>query len=64
MKYLFILGRNVELSLAEIFSYFEKEGNKILNFGVEKNAILLDLENPIGDIINNFGGVISIGIFL
>lgn len=61
MKYLFILGRNVELSLAEIFSYFEKEGNKILNFGVEKNAILLDLENPIGDIINNFGGVISIG---
>ena len=28
MKYLFILGRNVELSLAEVFSYFEKEGNK------------------------------------
>jgi tRNA G10 N-methylase Trm11 len=61
MKYLFILGRNVELSLAEIFSYFEKEENEILNYEVEKNAILLDLEKPIENIINNFGGVISIG---
>lgn len=61
MKYLFILGRNVELSLAEIFSYFEKEGNKIIDSGIEKNAVLLDLENPIENIIDNFGGVISIG---
>ena len=61
MKYLFILGRNVELSLAEVFSYFEKEGNKIKNYGVEKNALLLELENPIENIIDNFGGVISIG---
>jgi tRNA G10 N-methylase Trm11 len=61
MKYLFILGRNVELSLAEVFSYFEKEGNEILNYGIEKNSILLDLENPIENVIDNFGGVISIG---
>ncbi len=61
MKYLFILGRNVELSLAEIFSYFEKVGNEIKDYEIKKNAVLLDLEKPISKIINNFGGVISIG---
>ncbi|MEN7982060.1 MAG: methyltransferase domain-containing protein [Nanoarchaeota archaeon] len=61
MKYLFILGRNVELSLAEIFSYFERKGNKIKNYEIKKNAVLIDLEKPISKIIDNFGGVISIG---
>lgn len=61
MKYLFILGRNITLSIAEIFSYFEKEENKILDYKVKKNSVLLDLEKPIRDIINDFGGVISIG---
>ncbi|MCW8966599.1 MAG: methyltransferase domain-containing protein [Candidatus Pacearchaeota archaeon] len=61
MKYLFILGRNTELSLAEIFSYFEKTQNKILNHKLNQNALLLDLEKPIKNIIDDFGGVISIG---
>ena len=61
MLYLFILGRNVELSLAEVFSYFEKVGNKILSHEVKQNAVLLDLEKPIGKIVNDFGGVVSIG---
>lgn len=61
MKYLFILGRNIELSLAEIFSYFEKVGNKILSYEVKSNSVLLDLDKPTGKIINDFGGVVSIG---
>jgi tRNA G10 N-methylase Trm11 len=61
MKYLFILGRNVELSLAEVFSYFEKVGNKIRNYETKNNSVIIDLEKPIGKIIEDFGGVISIG---
>ena len=64
MKYLFILGRNIELSLAEIFSYFDKVGNRVLNYEVKNNSVLLDLKNPIGKVINDFGGVISIGEIL
>lgn len=62
MKYLFILGRNIELSIAEIFAYFEREENKILRYSVEKNSILIDFQREINKgIINDFGGVISIG---
>lgn len=62
MKYLFILGRNIELSKAEVFSYFEKIGNRILKYELEKNGLFLDLENPIKENeIDFLGGVISIG---
>lgn len=62
MKYLFILGRNVELSKAEVFSYFEKEENKILSHELNKNGLLLELEKPIEErVVDVFGGVISIG---
>jgi len=62
MKYLFILGRNIELSIAEIFSYFEKEEKKILSSQLIQNGFLLEFEKPIeGKIIDNFGGVVSIG---
>jgi len=61
MKYLFILGRNVELSLAEVFSYFEKEENEILDYEIRNNSILLKVKKPLGKIIDNFGGVIAIG---
>ncbi len=61
MKYLFILGRNVELSLAEVFSYFERIGNKIMDYELRENAVLVDLEKSIGKVIDDFGGVISIG---
>ncbi len=65
MKYLFILGRNPELSKAEVFSYFKNSKNKILNYLIRKNALLIDLEKPIEKkIIKNFGGVISIGKIL
>ncbi len=62
MKYLFILGRNIELSKAEIFAYFEKEENKILSFDLVENGLLIDLEKlPDKNIVDHFGGVISIG---
>ncbi len=65
MKYLFILGRNPELSVAEILSYFEKEKNKILSYEVEKNAMLVDFEEPIEiGLIQRLGGTISIGKIL
>ncbi len=64
MKYLFILGRNVELSFREVMSYFKKEGISVLNYSLNKNGLLVGLDKEIGDIVNFFGGVISIGKFI
>lgn len=62
MKYLFILGRNIELSLAEIRSYFERTGNKILNLETNLNCALVELKQEVESrAIDNFGGVISFG---
>lgn len=62
MKHLFVLGRNINLSVAELFSYFEKEGNKVMGYKILKNSILIDLKNKIeGRIVDNFGGVFCIG---
>jgi len=62
VKYLFILGRNLELSKAELFSYFEREGNKILSDKLIGNGFLVESEREIPQkIIETFGGVISIG---
>jgi tRNA G10 N-methylase Trm11 len=62
MKYLFILGRNIELSKQEVLAYFEKEGNPVLNYLIKKNGMLIEIENQIDfSVIKNFGGVISIG---
>ena len=65
MKYLFILGRNPELSIMELKSYFEKEKNKILNENIKENGLLLELEKEIEEnLIDKLGGTISIGIVL
>jgi tRNA G10 N-methylase Trm11 len=65
MKYIFILGRNVDLSLAEIFSYFGKSENRILNYFVKENSALIELEKKLSEkIIGDFGGVIAIGEIL
>ena len=61
MHYIFILGRNVKLSQAEIFSYFKKENLKILNYSLRKNALLIETDVEIGNIIDNLGGTLSIG---
>ncbi len=62
MKYLFILGRNIELSKAEVLSYFKKEGNPILKNSLKNNGLLIEIKNFINPkIIDYFGGVLAIG---
>jgi len=62
MKYIFILGRNIELSVAEIKSYLQRESYKILNESSRENALFLELDGELpNNVVNSFGGVISIG---
>ena len=62
MKYLFVLGRNIELSKEEVLNYFEKEGNPVGEYFISGNGMLIEVENSIWDNeIDNFGGVLSIG---
>ena len=62
MKYLFILGRNEKLSIAEVFSFFEKENNPIASYSLRENGLLIEVEKKLEKgIIEKFGGVIAIG---
>jgi len=62
MKYLFILGRNPELSIKEIESFLKVKEIKILYSKLIKNGYLIELEMEIDiSLVNDFGGVISIG---
>lgn len=62
MKYLFILGRNPELSCAEIFSYLKKE-NIIIRSQIQKNNnLLIEADNINTErAIKCLGGTIAIG---
>jgi tRNA G10 N-methylase Trm11 len=65
MKYLFILGRNFKLSVAEIKSFLNRTNNTILEETIQKNGFLLDLEHPLdAGTVDLLGGTISIGIVL
>ena len=62
MKYLFILGRNVKLSEAEVLAYFERKENKVKSFFLRRNGLLVEVEKPLEkEAVNSFGGVIAIG---
>ncbi len=62
MKYLFILGRNVELSVAELKSFFEKEMINYNIISIVSNGVLIDTTKNIDvKIIEKLGGTISIG---
>jgi tRNA G10 N-methylase Trm11 len=63
MKYLFVLGRNPLLSIAEIFAYCEKEGIKITSHSARSNGLLaeLDKEINVNRAISELGGSIAIG---
>ncbi len=64
MEYLFILGRNPKLSIAEIADYFENS-NPVIEFSVKKNGMLAEFEKKIpANTINNLGGTIAIGEIL
>lgn len=65
MKYMFILGRNPELSLKELKSYFKRTENKILDLERRNNAGLVELENPIdAGVVDFLGGTIAIGVVI
>jgi tRNA G10 N-methylase Trm11 len=62
MKYIFILGRNVELSIAELKSFFEKERIKYSLISKNRNAVLIETEKALkSEIVVKLGGTISIG---
>lgn len=61
MHYIFILGRNPELSRAEIFSYFRKEGIKILGEQQIKNALRVEVSDTLDSgVVDQLGGTIAI----
>ena len=65
MKYIFILGRNIDLSIEEIKSYCEKEGNSVSIKKTIKNAILVETEAPLSqDTVKRLGGTIGIAEIL
>lgn len=65
MRYLFILGRNPGLSIAEIKSYLVREGNKILSERLIETGYLVELESElVGDVVDRLGGTIAIGMVL
>jgi len=65
MKYLFILGRNPELSILEIKSYLNRTENSILSEDFKKNGLLLELEKPLeAGAVDVLGGTLEIGIVL
>lgn len=62
MKSLFILGRNLKLSEAEIFSYFEKEEVKAKVNKFRNNILILESEEfDIDKAMKRLGGTIAIG---
>jgi len=62
MKYLFILGRNIELSISEINSFFEAEKNKFNIISLVNNGLLVNAEKKIDfKRANKLGGIVSIG---
>lgn len=65
MKYLFILGRNAELSIAEIKAYLKRKENIILESSLKGNGFLVEVEETLdAGSIEELGGTISIGIVI
>jgi len=61
-KYLFILGRNVDLSIAELKSFFERERINFKILSKVHNGILTEIDGTIpAGIVERLGGTISIG---
>jgi tRNA G10 N-methylase Trm11 len=61
MKYIFILGRNVELSVEEVKSFLEKSEISFKIISKVSNGILVETEKKIENVVDKFGGVISVG---
>ena len=63
MEYLFITGRNGDLSIVEVLSYLEKEKIQVRSSSVNSNGFLVDLDYDLDleKTIKDLGGVIGIG---
>ncbi len=65
MKYLFVLGRNPELSKAEIFSYLEREGVAVKKSASRLNGLIIepaeDIEINLKKALSELGGTIAAG---
>ena len=62
MKYLFILGRNIKLSTAEVLSYLKRKNNSAKSFLLRRNGLIVEVEKELDEkAIDYFGGIISIG---
>ncbi|VVB83806.1 tRNA (guanine(10)-N2)-dimethyltransferase [uncultured archaeon] len=61
MKYLFLLGRNIELSVAEIKSFFERDKTSYKIISKIKNSILIETDKNLKGIVEKLGGAISMG---
>ncbi len=61
MKYFFVLGRNPELSRAELFVYLEARDVSFKEVSFNDNLVILDLEKEFKFNIQNFGGLIGLG---
>lgn len=62
MKYVFILGRNVPLSVLEVKSYLKKKGNPILRSSLVSHGFLVEVKDKLdSDAIAFLGGVLAIG---
>lgn len=61
MKYLFILGRNVNLSAVEVKAFLEKEDVEFRVLGLAGNGLLIDCNKRLNKVIGSFGGVIAVG---
>lgn len=61
MKYVFILGRNPELSRAELFSYLDTRRIKFNEFFYSNNSLILEFKQDLVLDINLFGGLLGFG---
>ncbi len=66
MKYLFILGRNPKLSVAEILSWLEARRFSVLSYYWKDELLLLELNKDVNcvEMINWLGGTLKIGKIL
>lgn len=61
MEYFFVLGRNPQLSYAEIVSFLVGNGIEYEITSFEQNFLILSVKEEIKFDIQNFGGVLKIG---
>jgi tRNA G10 N-methylase Trm11 len=61
MKYAFTLGRNPELSYAEIISFLQSRNISFEKFYMERNVLILEFSQDPELNIQEFGGVLKIG---